>query len=275
MKHKILRIYSVILVLLVIIAWAVFRQIGMLHQAMTHHPMQEQWADSVYKLEYWLIFLFSALFITLIGLIVFSFINTGKEKLYSETLQTTDSADNKITDEPTQSESENQEGLNDEIKNREAKITGCLRNQIRQLKSQDDKEISKIILSCLSKSFEITQAELFLKEKTHDKEKFILSATYAIFIPEDKTIEFEPGEGLIGQVGKSGNRMLLKDLPEGYLNVKSGLGAANAANLLIIPWKSKNNEVFAVLEIASFKSLDDEDISILEKMGKKIKDFYE
>lgn len=275
MKHKFLWIYSLILALLVIIAWSVFRQTGLLHQAMIHQPMQEELANSVHKLEYWLIFLFSALFITLIWLIVFSFINAGKETSYGETLQTTDATESKRTNEPTQSESENKEVLIDEIKNREAEITGCFKSQIRQLKSPGEKEISKIILSCLSKSFEITQAELFLKEKTHDKEKFILSATYAIFIPEDKAIEFEPGEGLIGQVGKSGNHMHLKDLPEGYLNVKSGLGAADAANLLILPWKNKNNEVFAVLEIASFKPIDDEDISFLEKLGKKIEDFYE
>ncbi|TVQ93993.1 MAG: GAF domain-containing protein [Bacteroidetes bacterium] len=260
---------------LLLMTWAVFRQIGRLREIISNSPLQEQFTGITDRLEYLLIVLFSAIFLTFAGLIVFKFFKIRKEEIYNEFPQAEVLETSDLKVESSESEIKKDDLTEDEIKSREEKITGCLKKQIKSLKSPSPKDISKIILSCLSKSFEITQAEIFLKVKTQDEEKFILSATYAIFIPEEKIIEFEPGEGLIGQAGKSGNHRYLRDLPDGYLNVKSGLGAADAANLLILPWKNQHNEVFAVLEIASFKLFKDTDITFLEELGEKIKDFYE
>src|SRR5690606_17262494 len=71
--------------------------------------------------------------------------------------------------------------------------------------------------------------------------------------PKDETWvdSFRPGEGLIGQCAADGC-MTERTAPPGYLRVVSGVGAADAAYLLLVPIRFEN-DVTAVIEFGSFQ----------------------
>ena len=84
-----------------------------------------------------------------------------------------------------------------------------------------------------------------------------LKSAFAIPLGESETIEFEFGDGLIGQSAASGKSMYLDEMPEGYNNtIISGLGMAAPKYIFITPVK-KENTVIALLEIATFSPLTD------------------
>ncbi len=71
--------------------------------------------------------------------------------------------------------------------------------------------------------------------------------------PDDKS--FLLGEGLPGRCAASGEVVIVKDLPKGYLTIGSGLGEAPPNMLAIIPIKSRC-KIMAVIEIGGFGGLD-------------------
>ena len=78
-----------------------------------------------------------------------------------------------------------------------------------------------------------------------------LFASYAYAVPEGDTIVYRFGEGLVGQVAKQGNGVIIDEVPDGYINILSGLGRATPTYLMIHPLKS-DEIVVGVVEIASF-----------------------
>ena len=75
-------------------------------------------------------------------------------------------------------------------------------------------------------------------------------------------MSFEMGEGLVGQVAQTGEVINLNEVPDGYIQVISGLGKASPSSLIIYPVK-KNEEVIAVFELASFLPFDDNKIILI------------
>ncbi|MBS4014094.1 MAG: GAF domain-containing protein [Bacteroidetes bacterium] len=142
-------------------------------------------------------------------------------------------------------------------------------------KSNDTKAISEKVLSGISKYYEIVQGEIYLKEKKDKKDILSLSAAYAYFIPEGKIFEFEIGEGLIGQVAKERKILNLKNVPDGYIKIASGLGGATPSNLIIIPMINNKEELLGIIELASFKQFNDIDEKILEEIGGVVCQFYQ
>lgn len=89
---------------------------------------------------------------------------------------------------------------------------------------------------------------------------------YALDYENESKEAFAFGEGLVGRVAAEGNTIYLDKLPDGYITIFSGLGAASPSFLAIIPIK-KNAEVTGIIEIASFKELNKNTIADLEKVG--------
>jgi hypothetical protein len=77
---------------------------------------------------------------------------------------------------------------------------------------------------------------------------------YAYHIPETEKLEFEFGDGIAGQVAKDGKSIYLENVPPGYLTVMSGLGSSSPNYLFTFPI-NHNNQVLAVVELASFKPI--------------------
>ncbi len=61
------------------------------------------------------------------------------------------------------------------------------------------------------------------------------------------------GEGLIGQCALEKQTILLKQVPNDYIKIRSGIGEGSPKNIIILPVQFEE-EVLAVIEIASFES---------------------
>jgi len=92
---------------------------------------------------------------------------------------------------------------------------------------------------------------------------------YAYERKKYKTKQIQIGEGLVGQAVLEAETIIMKELPKGYLSITSGLGGAEPDFLILVPVKAES-KVYGVLEIASFKSLEEYEIKFLERISQNI-----
>lgn len=121
------------------------------------------------------------------------------------------------------------------------------------------------VLNKICNHIEAVQGALYVVTKEKNIKYIELMAAYAYHKPESEVIKYEFGEGLAGQVAKEGKLVNIKEVPEGYIKVISGLGDTTPNNLLIVPLK-KGNDVIGVVEIASFKAFRKGDVAYLEQV---------
>ncbi len=132
------------------------------------------------------------------------------------------------------------------------------------------KELSDKFLSSLVKYIEANQGMIFLlNNEEKGKEQLELLSAYAWnrkkFI--ERTVQI--GEGLIGQAAIEKDKIYIKDVPDNYISITSGLGDANPRCLLIMPMIS-NDELFGVIELASFREFREYEIEFVEKLSEII-----
>src|SRR5690606_4963823 len=80
---------------------------------------------------------------------------------------------------------------------------------------------------------------------------------------------FRPGEGLVGQCVLEKERILVTDVPEGYVQVNSGLGSAPPRNIVVLPILFEG-EVKAVVELASFQPFNQNHLTFLDQLSESI-----
>jgi PAS domain S-box-containing protein len=148
-----------------------------------------------------------------------------------------------------------------------AKFADILRHNNDQLD-----ELSYQIISNLVKYMDANQGALFVLHEAEDNSqetKIILEAAYAYERRKRIKKEISIGEGLVGQVVQEGDRIYLTEVPEDYVEIKSGLGETLPRSVLIVPLKI-SEEVKGVIEIASIKEIPDYKIDFVEKLGENI-----
>lgn len=135
----------------------------------------------------------------------------------------------------------------------------------------DVKKLSQELIGNLVKYLEANQGQLYiLNDKTSSLDEHLeLMATYAW-----NKIKFEhktifKGDGLVGQAWLEKQTILLKEIPKNYISITSGLGEALPNCILITPLKV-NDEVFGVIEIATFKHFEPYQIEFVEKLAEVI-----
>jgi methyl-accepting chemotaxis protein len=127
----------------------------------------------------------------------------------------------------------------------------------------DQKDLFKDFLSAVCKTIEAGQGALYESKEEEGKRKVVLSSGYALNLGESALIEYEFGEGLIGQAAAGSRALYVDDIPEGYIKIISGLGSASPRYLYIVPIKNEN-EVKGIIEIASFNNFSDDEKKFVE-----------
>ncbi|WP_256708076.1 response regulator [Paenibacillus sp. FSL R7-0337] len=77
------------------------------------------------------------------------------------------------------------------------------------------------------------------------------------------------GSGLVGQCALDEQMIVLQDLPENYIKVRSGLGEAAPSSLIIVPIKHEQ-EVVAVMELAALSPFSSKEMQLIERTGQNM-----
>jgi len=143
-----------------------------------------------------------------------------------------------------------------------ARFGATLRDNTDDIKVLFDKFLSDLI-----KYLSVNQGAIYLLNNGQENGPFLeMVSVYAWgrkkFI--SKTIEI--GEGLIGQTALEKGTTYLTEVPDNYIKITSGLGDSNPKSILIVPLLF-NEELFGVMEFASFKQLEPFEIDFVEKLA--------
>ncbi|MDF1572501.1 MAG: GAF domain-containing protein [Bacteroidales bacterium] len=122
------------------------------------------------------------------------------------------------------------------------------RTDPRQPPGQWGRELINMLVS----EIEIMSGLFFYRDQ---QDTFTALATYA-FPHNEAPRRFVEGEGLNGQVAKNGQVQVIRNIPDHYATVFSGLGSGKPAYLAIIPLVA-NEHTLAVIEVAGFRWSDD------------------
>jgi PAS domain S-box-containing protein len=130
-------------------------------------------------------------------------------------------------------------------------------------------QLSDAFLANLVGYLHANQGGLFLLENQGGLPYLELKASFAYDQKRYMERVVEPGQGLIGQVWKEGETTYMREVPQFYVNITSGLGEATPNALLIVPLKA-TNAVLGVLEIASFHEILPYQREFVEKVAENL-----
>ncbi|PTB97949.1 hypothetical protein C9994_00565 [Marivirga lumbricoides] len=145
-----------------------------------------------------------------------------------------------------------------------AELGDILRKYSNNLSMLTDHVITYIV-----KYLNANQGSIFIVDENEENTNLQLAATYAY--DRKKFIEknVAPGQGLVGQVYLEKESIYLKDIPQNYVTITSGLGQATPKSIFIVPLMV-NQEIFGVIELASFYELKGYEREFLNRVGENI-----
>lgn len=133
--------------------------------------------------------------------------------------------------------------------------------------SDDLKILCDNLLNELIKYIQANQGAIFLlNEEDKDGKVLELVSAYAWKRKKYITKTIEIGEGLIGQAAIERETVFLTDVPDNFITITSGLGDANPRCILIVPLLF-NDELFGIMEFASFKVYEQFEVQFVEKLA--------
>jgi methyl-accepting chemotaxis protein len=137
-------------------------------------------------------------------------------------------------------------------------------------RNDDYRSLAGLIVSELVKYTRSNQGGMFiLSEENGEEQHLELIACYAFERKKYLQKKFDIGNGLVGQCYLERRTIFMKQVPQNYVNITSGLGGANPSSLLLVPLKV-NDDVEGVLEMASFKEYQEHEIAFVEQVAEII-----
>ncbi len=143
--------------------------------------------------------------------------------------------------------------------------------EILRSNNNDLNKLADEIISNLVKYLKANQGAIYILDDEAEGEEATISmkACYAWDKKKYMNQKIHKGEGLAGQAWQEGDTIFLTEVPQDYIRITSGLGDANPTCILIVPLKF-NDQVFGVVEVASFSVLKDYEIQFVEKIAESI-----
>jgi hypothetical protein len=145
-----------------------------------------------------------------------------------------------------------------------ARVGEILRQHADNLDNLCDKVVEEVV-----KYMKANQGFMYVIENIGGEEKIKLMAGRAWERKKYLQKTFDIGQGLIGQSAIEKQTIFMTKVPENYVSITSGLGAANPRCILIVPLKSEDI-VVGVIELASFNVYEEHEIKFMEKVAESI-----
>src|SRR5947199_272826 len=150
----------------------------------------------------------------------------------------------------------------DWLKTNLARFTNMLQGQ------RDLGAVGRMLLSELAPLVNAQQGVIYLVESDGSAGLRML-ASYADHPTSGNPPRLQIGEGLIGQCARDGRRMILSEMPENVVPIRSGLFKAQPKNVVVLPVLFEG-QVKAVIELAALSSFTDLQLSFLEQLTTSI-----
>jgi GAF domain-containing protein len=143
--------------------------------------------------------------------------------------------------------------------------------EVLRRNNNDTKGLAEEVLKEVVRYVKVNQGALFLvSEDASTNQRWLeLTATYAYNKKKFIKRRVEFGDGLVGQCVMERATIHLREVPDDYVTITSGLGQALPRTLVIVPLVH-NDEVFGVLELASFKLFAAYEITFIQKVADSI-----
>ncbi len=143
--------------------------------------------------------------------------------------------------------------------------------EILRTNNSDLGKLADQIVSNLVKYLKANQGAIYIADETEADEEPTMSmkACYAWDKKKFLNQKIYRGEGLSGQAWQEGDTIYLTDVPQNYVRITSGLGDSNPTSVLIVPLKV-NDQIFGVVEIASFNLFQEFEIEFVQKIAESI-----
>jgi HAMP domain-containing protein/signal transduction histidine kinase/CheY-like chemotaxis protein len=149
----------------------------------------------------------------------------------------------------------------DWLKTNLAKFSGMMQGQ-RNIIS-----VAQLIMSELTPLVGAQHGGFFMMETAEDRTTPVLNliASYGYSVRKSLSSTYRLKESLIGQCAFEKKRILMTDVPEGFIHISSGMGDAPARNVVVLPVLFEG-EIKAVIELASFKAFSENHLSFLDQL---------
>ncbi|MDZ7961549.1 MAG: response regulator [Aulosira sp. DedQUE10] len=129
--------------------------------------------------------------------------------------------------------------------------------------------VTQLILSRLAALVGAQQGVFYVMDSVEDQPVMKLFSSYAYSERKNLANQFRLGEGLVGQCALEKQRILLTQVPNDYIRISSGLGEATPLNIIVLPVLFED-QVTAVIELASFQKFQELQLTFLEQVSEVI-----
>ena len=150
----------------------------------------------------------------------------------------------------------------DWLKTNLARFTGMLQGQ------RDLATVGRMLLSELAPLVNAQQGVIYQME-TEESAGMVLLSAFADDGEDGHLRRLRIGEGLVGQVASEKRRMLISDLPEKTVPIRSGLFESVPRNVIVLPVLFEDR-VKAVIELASLNAFTASHLAFLEQLTASI-----
>jgi signal transduction histidine kinase/HAMP domain-containing protein/ActR/RegA family two-component response regulator len=131
--------------------------------------------------------------------------------------------------------------------------------------------VANMILSELAPLVSAQHGAFYAMNNPSDEAEQVLELQAGYGLEERKHLSasFRLGEGLVGQCAKEKKRILVTEVPDDYVRINSGLGAAVPLNIIVLPVLFEGS-VRAVVELASFSPFSPTHQDFLDQLPESI-----
>ena len=145
-----------------------------------------------------------------------------------------------------------------------ARFSGLMQGQ------RDLQTVSRLIMSELTPLVGAGYGAFFLTEEVEEEEPALqLISSYGYKTRKKASNRFKLGESLVGQAALEKQSILITEPPADYVKVASALGEATPKNIIVMPVLFED-QVMAVIELASFQPFGEVQRTFLDQLGETI-----